>query len=159
MPDQLHLFEQEKPVEQPEAEVTEVKPHKRRRGKAHPGRNPLPEHLPEEVTVIEPEEDTSSMLKIGEERTEYIDYTPASLIKKVIIRPKYADRKKERIPLFDSCLANDVEPYSWLKDVLERIPGHPVNRLEELMPCNFSHANHLLQKQADVPTRANGMNE
>ena len=46
VPEQLRLFEDEKPVEQPKPESTEVKSHKRRKGKAHPGRNPLPEHLP-----------------------------------------------------------------------------------------------------------------
>ncbi len=34
---------------------------------------------------------------------------------------------------FGFCLANDVEPFAWLKDVLERTPTHPVNRLDELL--------------------------
>lgn len=95
--EQLRLFEDENPPEQREEKKTEVKSYERVKRKAHPGRNALPEHLPEEVVVIEPEEDTTGMAKIGEERTEYVEYSPASLVKKVIIRPKYAERKEGRI--------------------------------------------------------------
>ena len=58
--------------------------------KKHPGRTELPEHLPVEEVVIEPEEDTTGMKRIGEEITETLEYTPASLVKKRTIRPKYA---------------------------------------------------------------------
>ena len=34
---------------------------------------------------------------------------------------------------------NDVEPYAYLKDVLERMThGHPVNRLDDLLPWNWT---------------------
>ena len=37
--------------------------------------------------------------------------------------------------LIETCKLNGVEPYAYLKDVLERIvDGHPVNRLDELLP-------------------------
>jgi hypothetical protein len=36
--------------------------------------------------------------------------------------------------LINSDKLNDVEPYAWLRDVLTRLPDHPVNRLEELLP-------------------------
>lgn len=36
-----------------------------------------------------------------------------------------------------TCLANDVNPYEYLTDVLRRINDHPVNRIEELAPCNW----------------------
>jgi len=61
--------------------------------------------------------------------------------------------------LFGSCLANDVEPYSWLKEVLERLPGHPVNRLEELLPCNIRYTNHQHEKQAHEQTQTDAANE
>ena len=33
---------------------------------------------------------------------------------------------------------NDVEPFAWLKDVLERMTnGHPASRLDELLPWNW----------------------
>lgn len=58
--------------------------------KPHPGRAPIPEHFEEKVSIIEPEQNTEGLVKIGEERTEWVEYTPASLVKRVIIRPKYA---------------------------------------------------------------------
>jgi hypothetical protein len=36
--------------------------------------------------------------------------------------------------LFATCKLNDVNPCRWLLDVLMRIQGHPVNRLNELLP-------------------------
>jgi len=67
------------------------------RKKQHAGRKPLPDHLPTEDIVIEPEMDTTDLVKIGEEITEELDYTPASLIKRRFIRPKYALPKGEGV--------------------------------------------------------------
>jgi hypothetical protein len=33
-----------------------------------------------------------------------------------------------------TCKINDVEPFSWLKDVITRIPDHSIHKLEELLP-------------------------
>ena len=41
--------------------------------------------------------------------------------------------------LLGTCKLNDVEPLAWLTDILTRIPDHPVNRLEELLPPNWQH--------------------
>lgn len=35
---------------------------------------------------------------------------------------------------FGSCNMNQINPYNWLKDVLERIPDYPANKLHELLP-------------------------
>ncbi len=44
--------------------------------------------------------------------------------------------------LIETCKLNGVEPYAWLSDVLARlVGGHPVNRLDELLPWNWA-ANH-----------------
>lgn len=55
----------------------------------HQGRNGLPENLPVKEIVIEPEQDVEGLVKIGEEISETLEYTPASLIKRRTIRPKY----------------------------------------------------------------------
>lgn len=36
-----------------------------------------------------------------------------------------------------TCKQNDVEPFAWLKDVIDRIPDHKANRLMELLPQNW----------------------
>jgi transposase len=46
--------------------------------------------------------------------------------------------------LIESCKLNDVEPYAYLRDVLQRmVDGHPVNRLDELLPWNWKSAEPL----------------
>lgn len=56
----------------------------------HQGRNQLPEGLPVREIIIAPEQDVEGLVKIGEEISETLDYTPASLVKRRTIRPKYA---------------------------------------------------------------------
>jgi transposase len=52
-----------------------------------------------------------------------------------------SDRGAERAAMFYSffgtCKANGINPYQWLKRVLEIIPEHKVNRLFELLPQNL----------------------
>ena len=36
--------------------------------------------------------------------------------------------------LFACCKLNEVDPVEWLTDVMLRLPDHPVNRIEELLP-------------------------
>jgi transposase len=38
---------------------------------------------------------------------------------------------------FATCKKNDIDCFKWLKDVLNRIQEHPINRLEELLPNNW----------------------
>ena len=41
--------------------------------------------------------------------------------------------------LIETCRLNQVEPYAYLRDVLQRmIDGHPANRLDELLPWNWA---------------------
>ena len=84
-----------KDSEEKTSSSTTIKEYKRK--KSHPGRNKIPEHLPVQEIVIEPQEDTTGMKKIGEEVTETLEYTPASLIKKIIRRPKYASTDNTKV--------------------------------------------------------------
>lgn len=68
------------------------KPNKQ---KKQPARQPLPEHLPREDTVIEPAGDTTGMKCIGEEVTEELEYEPGKIYVKRTIRPKYVDPDNE----------------------------------------------------------------
>jgi len=63
----------------------------------HSGRNKLPEHLPVKEIIIEPAEEVQGLVKIGEEVSETLEYTPASLVKRRTIRPKYAKANGEGI--------------------------------------------------------------
>ena len=65
--------------------------------KKHPGRMALPSHLPVKETILEPTEDTSGMVCIGQEVTDELGYTAAKLYIKRTIRPKYITKEDEKI--------------------------------------------------------------
>ena len=78
---------------------TEVKSHRRRK---HPGRHALPEDLPRETVELEPlPEDLqckgclAGKEQIGADRTETLEYVPASFFIREYVRPKYACRSCE----------------------------------------------------------------
>lgn len=58
--------------------------------KLHPGRNELPASLPRQEVVIEPEEDVTGMVCIGQDVTEELEYTPGKLFVRRYVRPRYA---------------------------------------------------------------------
>jgi len=37
-----------------------------------------------------------------------------------------------------TCKINNVNPFEWLKDILRRIPSHSVNKLEQVLPNNWT---------------------
>lgn len=39
-----------------------------------------------------------------------------------------------------TCKTNNVNPFDWLRDILRRIPSHSVNKLEQLLPNNWTLA-------------------
>lgn len=66
------------------------------------GRGTMPTHLPIKKTTVEPQEDTTGMVKIGEEVSWYYEMDkPTSLHIVMIIRPKYALPQKEGVIIGD----------------------------------------------------------
>lgn len=57
----------------------------------------LPADLERVVIVIEPEDKTDNMVKIGEEATELLAITPEKFYVKVLVRPKYSKANKEGV--------------------------------------------------------------
>lgn len=62
----------------------------RRKVKPHPGRAKLPDHLPVEEIILEPQADTEGLERIGEAVTDSLDYRPGKLVLIRRRRPKYA---------------------------------------------------------------------
>ncbi|MGC9352881.1 MAG: IS66 family transposase, partial [Mariniphaga sp.] len=85
---------EEKPAGEQEKETITYTREKKAR-KNHPGRIPLPGHLPVEEIVLEPEEDTTGMKCIGREVTDQLELVPAKLFIKRFIRPKYIKPEDE----------------------------------------------------------------
>ncbi len=44
------------------------------------------------------------------------------------------------LSLIETARLNGIEPYAYLKDVLTRLPGHRMDRLDELLPMNWKPA-------------------
>ena len=78
-----------------ERETIRITYQRKKVKKAHPGRLALPSHLPVVETIIEPVEDTTGMVCIGQEVTDELDYTPAELYINRTIRPKYITKEDE----------------------------------------------------------------
>lgn len=50
--------------------------------------------------------------------------------------------------LISTARLNDVEPYAYLRAVLERIADHPINQIDELLPWRLALQNDPLLKTA-----------
>ncbi len=86
---------EQKPVEQ-EVQTEEITYKRKKKDRDnHPGRFPLPDHLPVEEIIIEPKEDTTGMKCIGKEVTDKLELVPAKLFIKRFIRPKYINTEDE----------------------------------------------------------------
>ena len=92
-PEQMALWQQEKTEEQQQDEPLQEKISYERRKtkrKPHPGRTPLPEHLPIRQIRVEPAgQDTSDLIEIGQDVTRKVDYTPGKLEVIEYVRPRY----------------------------------------------------------------------
>jgi len=71
--------------------------YKRKKAKGKAKRSEIPAHLPRQQQIIEPEHLPEGSVKIGEEITEQLEYTPGKVFVRKIVRPKYAMPKKEGV--------------------------------------------------------------
>lgn len=78
------------PTEQLKKKITYERKPPREKGVQGHGRGQMPTHLPIIEKIIEPDEDVSEMVRIGEEVSWYYDMEPASLHVVRTVRPKYA---------------------------------------------------------------------
>jgi transposase len=51
-----------------------------------------------------------------------------------------AQRSAMLYSLLGTCKLHSVNPFDWLKNVLEIIPAHPINKIQELLPYNWRPA-------------------
>ncbi|MFK8161359.1 MAG: transposase [Lewinella sp.] len=76
--------------------------------KPHPGRAPLPDHLPRRRVVLEPKVDTTGMVKIGEDITTKVDYIPGQLDVVDYVRPRYVRPEHEQTDGVDAIVQASV---------------------------------------------------
>jgi len=70
-------------------DITYTRTKPQAREKKHPLRAELPSHLPRKTEIIEPENLPEGAKLIGKEITEILEYDPANIYVRQIIRPKY----------------------------------------------------------------------
>lgn len=90
---QIDLFTQTALVEEQKAKESQEITYTRtlsKKEKKQPVRAVLPAHLPRVEEIIEPYEIEPGSKKIGEEVTEILEYNPANIYVRKIVRPKYA---------------------------------------------------------------------
>jgi transposase len=127
-----------------DAPAIEVPAHSRRRGG---GRKPLPKELPREIIELLPSEHdrhcagcNSEKTKIGEDRTEELDYVPASMIIREYVRAKYACRRCQSGVVQAALPARPIEkgrpgPGLLAHVVTSKYSEHlPLYRLERIFP-------------------------
>lgn len=49
-----------------------------------------------------------------------------------------AQRGAMMYSLLGTCKAHGIEPYAWLKDILIKLPAHPINKIKELLPQYYN---------------------
>lgn len=86
---------EEKPAQDPVPTEEITYTRKKEKRDNHPGRFPLPDHLPVEEIILEPKEDTSGLKCIGKEVTDKLELVPAKLFINRYIRPKYIKPEDE----------------------------------------------------------------
>ena len=81
-----------------EEPVTETITYEREKNsnKSKPSRQPIPAHLERVIHEIQPEEDVTGLVKIGEEITEELEYVPGKLFVNKFVRPKYVKPEGEK---------------------------------------------------------------
>ena len=57
---------------------------------------------------------------------------------------KGAERLAMIYSLIGTCKLNDVNPYEWLKDVLDKINSWHINKIHELLPHHWKRINQRL---------------
>ena len=61
----------------------------------HEGRQPIPAHFPRVEEVIEPQEEVSGLVRIGQDVTEVLEMEPGRVWVRRIVRPRYARKETE----------------------------------------------------------------
>ena len=116
------------------AKKDEVKKNENKVEKPHPGRKPLPVSLSVVKIVIEPTEDVTNMVLVGQEASDSLEYQPSKFYIQRIVRLKYASKEKEGsfaiAPLPQSAFPKCIAGTSLIAQILvDKYVDHlPLNR-------------------------------
>ncbi|MBE9202145.1 IS66 family transposase [Nodularia sp. LEGE 06071] len=102
----------------------------------HKGRNPLPTHIRREEIIIQPSEDVTGLIPVGQQITEVLEYKVGELYIKKYIRPEYIKPTEENttakrviaslpsMPI-DKCIAGpSLLAYLMVSKFMDHLPIH-----------------------------------
>lgn len=115
------------------------------------GRNPLPSHLPRKEIIIEPEQDTTGMNRIGEEVTEELEYKPGTLYVNRYVRPKYARQNGDGV-LIGMLPVRPVEKGKFGPGFLANLA---ISKYVDHMPL-YRQRKQLLRQKVNLPASTLG---
>lgn len=107
-------FEVEKKQAEPQKEEHISYTRKKKQRDKHPGRIALPDHLPVEEIILQPDEDTTGLKCIGKEITDKLEVTQAKMFIKRYIRFKFIKPQEDQKP---DC-----------KGVIADLPAFPIEK-------------------------------
>ncbi len=87
-------------VEAPKQEEITYSRSKAEKKKKQPLRTEIPSHLPRKEEIIEPDHVPEGSKRVGQEVTEILEYEPASIYVRRIVRPKYIVRSDDETTEF-----------------------------------------------------------
>ena len=153
-----HLYQVEPEASPPGKKISPDHRKKLRQEKAIPILDELEEWMKKEIMQTLPKSNMgkalSYVLGLWDRLRRYVDDGHWEIDNNLVensIRPLALGRKNymfagshrgaQRAAMFysffGSCQKLGINPYTWLKDVLERIPEHKANKLHELLPHNW----------------------
>ena len=139
-PNQGLLFEAEASAQLTIVEEEKgVNPPQKKKLKKTIKRNTFPENLPRHITVIEPEGiDLEQMIKIGEDITEILAYTPGSYHVEQIVRPRHVEKDNEEAGVKQANIPPRLIPKGMVDEtlvahlIIEKILYHtPIHRFRK----------------------------
>lgn len=155
------LFAIERRLDEAEEQIRFVERQRVRQQEAVPKLNALKHWLDEQLLELSPKSKLAAAIAYLTKRwvcfTRYtqdgrlhMHNNPAeNALRSVVLgRKNYlfagSDQGGERAAVFysliETCKLNGINPYAYLTDVLSRLPTHPANRIEELIPYNWKPA-------------------
>jgi transposase len=155
------LFAIERRLDEAEEQVSFAQRQRVRQQQAVPLLNALKQWLDEQLLGLSPKSELAKAIAYLTKRWEcFTRYTQdgrllmhnnpsENALRSVVLgRKNYlfagSDQGGERAAVFysliETCKLNGINPYTYLTDVLSRLPTHPANRIDELIPYNWKPA-------------------
>ena len=150
---QLDLFSGAvQPATEQEVVTEEITYERARKDKNKPVRRIFPAHLPRIEETVEPEDLPGDAVKLGEEITEILEYSPGKIFVRQIVRPKYIVKDKagenqiviagmpSDLPLPRANASASLLAYFLVSKFVDHLPFHRILKIFKRQETDLSEA-------------------